>query len=97
MPTVGDVMDAMERIAPRRFAETRDRERIGLHAGDPDAPVTRVALALDASLAAMEKAAAMRAGMLVVHHPRFYGGIRNLVAADPAGRRGVDMVRRGLA
>ncbi len=97
MPTVGDVMDAMERIAPRRLAEERDRERIGLHAGDPGSPVTRVALALDASLAAMEKASAMGAEMLVAHHPRFYGGIRNLVAADPAGRRGMEMLRRGLA
>ncbi len=97
MPTVGDVMEAMERIAPRRLAVERDRERIGLHAGDPGAPVTRVALALDASLAAMAAATAMGAEMLVVHHPRFYGGIRNLVATDPAGRRGMDMLRRGLA
>ncbi len=29
MPTVGDVMDAMERIAPRRLAEERDRVKHG--------------------------------------------------------------------
>lgn len=97
MPTVKDIMDAMERIAPRRFAETRDRERIGLHAGDPAAAVTRVALALDATLGAMAAASDKGAEMLVVHHPRFHGGIRNLVEADPAGRRGLEIIRRGLA
>lgn len=97
VPKVKDVIAAMERIAPARLAEPRDRERIGLHSGDPETPVRRVALALDATLPAIEAAVKMRAEMLIVHHPRFYGGIRNLVAADPAGRRGVAMVRRNLA
>lgn len=97
MATVSDVITAMERIAPSRLADPRDRERIGLHAGDPGARVRRVALALDASLAAMDAATKMGTQMMIVHHPRFYGGIRNLVAADPAGRRGVAMLKRGLA
>lgn len=97
MPKIEDVIAAMEKIAPSRLADPRDRERIGLHAGDPKDRVRRVALALDASLAAMDAAAKMGAQMMIVHHPRFYAGIRNLVAADPAGRRGVEMVRRKLA
>lgn len=97
MPTVRDVIRAMDSIAPPLLAMEGDRERIGLHAGCPDKTVKRVALALDASLPALDAAKAMRADMLIVHHPRFWVPIKNLVDSEPSGRRGVRMVQSGLA
>lgn len=97
MAKVNDVIRAMEDIAPPVLAAESDRPRIGLHAGERGRDVKKVALALDAGLAAMEAALRLKATMLVVHHPRFYQPIRNLVDSDPSGRRGVMMVKSGLA
>lgn len=97
MAFVKDIIRAMEEIAPPALAMEGDREKIGLHAGDPDAKVSRVALALDASLPALEAAKKMKAQMLVVHHPRFWAPIRNLVDTDPSGRRGISIIRSGIA
>lgn len=41
--------------------------------------VTRVAVAVDASLASIRAAAAMGANMLVVHHGLFWGGLQPVV------------------
>lgn len=97
MACVRDVIAAMEHIAPPALAMDGDRERIGLHAGNPEAKVTKVALALDASLPALEAAKKMKAQMLVVHHPRFWVRIQNLVDSDLSGRRGIEMIRSGIA
>lgn len=97
MALVNDIIHAMEELAPPMLAMESDKERIGLHAGEPKAKVSTVALALDASLPALEAARKMRAQMLVVHHPRFWSPIRNLVESDPSGRRGISMIRSGIA
>lgn len=95
MPTVNDVIRAMAVIAPPQLA--LDGDPIGLHAGSPDAPVSRIMLSLDASLGAVEDAMRARAEMLVVHHPRFFRGLSTLADTDPAGRRAAVIARSGLA
>lgn len=95
MTKIKDVIAAMEQIAPPALA--MDGDPIGLHAGNPENRVKRVALALDASLKALEAAKKVRAEMLLVHHPRFYRGLASLAETDPAGRRGAAIVRSGVA
>ncbi|MCC8116793.1 MAG: Nif3-like dinuclear metal center hexameric protein, partial [Planctomycetes bacterium] len=95
MPTVHDVIQAMDRIAPPYLA--MDGDPIGLHAGRRDAPVTTVSLSLDASLPALALADRMGADMMLVHHPRFYRGLSTLADEDPSGRRGSALVRSGKA
>lgn len=97
MATVQDIIEAVETIAPPFLALDWDRPRIGLHCGAPEAPAKRVAVALDASLAAIAAAEKMKADMLLVHHPRFWTQIKNLVQSDPSGNRGLAMVKAGLA
>lgn len=95
MNKVKDVIAAMEAIAPPWLAV--DGDPIGLHVGSPERPVRRVAVSLDASLAAMAAAVKARADMLVVHHPRFYRGLITLAETDPAGGRAAALARSGLA
>lgn len=66
---VGDVERAVARRFPLERAE--DWDRCGLLAGDPDALVTGVVLALDPTMAAIEQAVAHGANVLVTHHPAF--------------------------
>lgn len=67
MPTVGDVLHALETIAPSRFAFSFDR--IGLQIGDAAATVETIVVSLDPSHAAVERAIQANAQMLVSHHP----------------------------
>lgn len=95
MLKVKDVVAAVDRIAPPALALPGDP--IGLHAGSPSSPVKKVAVALDATLAALAKARARGVDMLVVHHPRFYKGLATLAESDPSGRRASAMARQGVA
>jgi len=45
----------------------------GLQVGDPDRPVKRIAFAVDACLETIERAAALKADVLLVHHGLFWG------------------------
>lgn len=65
-----------------RIAEIPDYP--GAHNGlqvECEAPVTRVAAAVDASLAVMEQAVAERAQLLVVHHGLFWQGVEPVTGA----------------
>lgn len=95
MPTVKDVISAMERIAPPALAVSGDP--IGLHSGKRSSKVTKIAVSMDASLKAIEAAARKKAEMLVVHHPRFYKGLSTLADHDPSGRRACAIIHSGLA
>ncbi len=63
----------IERAIAVRFPVERAEEwdRCGLLAGDPDAPVTGVVLALDPTRGAISAAADRGANVLVTHHPAF--------------------------
>ena len=67
--TVGELELALLRQFPREDAEEWDR--MGLLVGDPAAPVTRVAVALDVTRNAIAAARRAGANVLLTHHPAF--------------------------
>lgn len=80
MPTtVADVTAAVERLWPAAGAEPWDS--VGLIAGDLDAPVESILLAVDAVLDTVDEALELGAGMLLVHHPLLLRGVTT-VASD---------------
>jgi dinuclear metal center YbgI/SA1388 family protein len=95
MGIVGDVLDALERAAPRRYALGFDR--IGLQVGDPSAIVDRCVVALDRSLGAIEFAASQGAQMLVTHHPLIFEPLKSVTTATYEGRAVLALLRSGLA
>lgn len=95
MTTVRDVMEMMETIAPAWMA--CDGDPNGLHLGDPSARIGKVWVALDATLEVIQRAKRAKAGMLVVHHPRFYHGLKTLDESTPSGRLAAEAVRAGIA
>ena len=90
---VADIVDAVHDAFPPEWAEPWDR--IGLVAGDPEAPVSRVLVSLDPSLEALVRARHHRAQVLVTHHPPFLEPVQSLT---PHGA-GVSFaaVREGIA
>ncbi|MDO4760903.1 MAG: Nif3-like dinuclear metal center hexameric protein [Corynebacterium sp.] len=82
--TVGDVVKVMDRAYPPYLAEKWDA--VGLICGDPLAAVKKVVLALDCTLEVAEKAVAMGADMLIVHHPLLLRGVTSVAANTPKGK-----------
>ena len=84
MNTVADIMRILDGEFPPRLAETWDR--VGLTAGDPAQPVTRVGFAVDPCEATVEEAVSRGAQMLVTHHPLYLRGTSSVAAVTGKGR-----------
>lgn len=84
-PTVRDVAQALDRIAPPELAAEWDN--VGLLAGRMEWPARRALLAIDLTDAVAREALGKRADLLVVYHPPIFKGIRSVSpAADgPTG------------
>ncbi len=83
-PSVADIIGLIEIIAPPQRAETWDN--CGLQVGNPDAPVNRTAVALDANEETIRSAAAGRADLLVTHHPLIFPDISSIDISRATGK-----------
>jgi dinuclear metal center YbgI/SA1388 family protein len=79
VPTVGELLDALDDIAPSHLAYADDP--IGLHVGRKSDAFERAVVALDVTPAAVEYAASLGASVIVAHHPPIYHPLKN-VAGD---------------
>lgn len=95
MAYVSQVLEALERIAPARFALSYDR--VGLQVGDPAAEVSRGVVSLDRSLGAVRFAAERGAQLLVSHHPLLFQPIGSVTPETHEGRTVLELVRHGIA
>ncbi len=84
MPTVRDLLDAIERIAPVRFALPDDR--VGLQIGDAGQNVKAGVVTLDWSDDLIGFAASKRAQAIVAHHPIIWEPISRVTSEDLRGR-----------
>lgn len=90
---LADVVAALDVRYPPALAEPWDA--VGLVCGDPDAPVSRVLLAVDPVQAVVDQALAGGFDLLVTHHPLYLRGTTSVAATDPKGRVVHALVRGG--
>ena len=95
MPTVSEIVSALDRWAPE--AQAADWDRVGLQVGDPDAEVTRVLVALDLTPEVVDEAAATGAGMIVTHHPLLFKPLARLAPTDFVSALAYRLAREGIA
>lgn len=79
--TVADALKALNTIAPPHLALENDPR--GLLVGDPSAPVTRIAVALDVTMPVAQEAHRRGAQLIIAHHPLIYHPLR-AIRADEA-------------
>ncbi len=89
------IMNALERIAPRRLAE--DWDNPGLLVGSFAQKVNRILIALDVDDAVTQEAIERRADMIIAHHPAIFRGIKQLRTDLPLGRRLAALLTNGIA
>jgi dinuclear metal center YbgI/SA1388 family protein len=93
VPTLGDVVDLVHAWFPPEAAD--DWDAVGLAAGDPDAAVRRVLLAVDPTAETAREAAAWDADLLLTHHPLFLRGVHGVAETTPKGRTLATLSRAG--
>jgi dinuclear metal center YbgI/SA1388 family protein len=84
VPTLSELVDLLHGWYPPATAESWDA--VGLVAGDPEQPVSKVMLAVDPVLPVAQEAAEWGAELLVVHHPLFLKGVHGVARTTPKGR-----------
>lgn len=95
MPKVHEVRAALFDAAPE--AMKMDWDNVGLMCGHAAREVTRVLLALDASMQALEEARERGCELLVCHHPMIFGGTKTVTDETPTGRALLFAVENGIA
>ena len=88
---VGDLVRAMEAIAPARFAAEWDN--VGLVVGDAASPLGRVLLAIDCTAEVLEEAKERGAQAIVAYHPPVFAAQKRFLAGSIAH----DAARAGIA
>ncbi|MBM4599798.1 Nif3-like dinuclear metal center hexameric protein [Rhodococcus hoagii] len=95
IPTLADVIGALETAYPPALAESWDS--VGLVAGDPADEVRKVVVAVDATAAVVDEALASGAQLLLVHHPLLLRGVDTVGAHTPKGALLHRLIRGGCA
>lgn len=97
MATLRDFETAIYELAPRELAMEWDN--VGLLVGRPDRAVTRVLVALDATLWVVEEAVALGVNLIVSHHPIMncaWHPVQTLRDDDPQGRLLLGIIEAGV-
>jgi dinuclear metal center YbgI/SA1388 family protein len=93
MPRLADLVELLHGWYPPETA--LDWDAVGLAAGDPEADVRRVLLAVDPVLPVAREAGAWDADLLLTHHPLLLRGVHGVAETTPKGRTLAALTRAG--
>jgi dinuclear metal center YbgI/SA1388 family protein len=92
---LSSLLDAMEQIAPARYAESWDN--VGLLVGDPRQTISGVMLTIDYTPEVACEAAGAVCDAIVAYHPPIFDALKRVTASDRASAAIYDAIRRGVA
>ena len=94
-PTLAELLLAVEELWPESLAEGWDE--VGLVAGHPSSPVSKVMFAVDPTLEVIEEAVDWGAELLITHHPLLLKGVTSVAATSAKGRAVHRLIESGTA
>ena len=94
MPTVNDVYEFLESIAP--VAMKMDFDNVGFLVGRGDADVSRILVSLDITGEVISEALDYGAGLIASHHPLFFS-LTSVTDKDTTGRKIIRLLSGGVA
>ena len=94
-PSLAEIIDVIE----RRYdpASAADWDRVGLVLGDPSAKIKRVLFAIDPVLATVDQAIAIRAELMLTHHPLFLRPVHGVAATTWKGALAHRLIKNDCA
>jgi len=95
MTKVIDVLNALEKYAPCRLAESYDN--VGFIVGKRDNEVKRVIVALDITSAVIDEAVREGAELIVSHHPIIFGSRKSVTDCDVIGALLIKLIENGIS
>ncbi len=95
MYKVRDIMNQIERLAPRELAEKWDN--VGLMVGDSDQNVSTVFICLDVTAENVAAAIEYKANMIISHHPLIFTPLKRVVEDDITGSIIRTVITNGLS
>ncbi|MGB3802058.1 MAG: Nif3-like dinuclear metal center hexameric protein [Lewinella sp.] len=95
MPTIQQVTDHLESIAPAHLQESYDNA--GLIVGDPQTEVTGILTSLDCTEEIIQEAVARGCNLVVAHHPIVFSGLKRLNGANYVERTVIKAIREDVA
>lgn len=95
MAYVHEIRKALFDAAPK--AMKMDWDNVGLMCGHPGREVTRVMIALDASMDVLEEASGAGCELVVSHHPMIFGGTKTVTDETVTGRALLFAIENGIA
>ena len=93
--TVRDVWQALDEHFP--FGHREDWDNVGILAGDPDASVRTVAVALTATHGVLRDLKRRHVDLLVTHHPVVFSPLKLIRPDNPASSAVYELLRSGIA
>jgi dinuclear metal center YbgI/SA1388 family protein len=93
-PTVKDILDIIETIAPAALAESWDN--VGLMIGNPSDRVHSILLGLDPTLPLLDEAAALGSNLIITHHPIIFHPLKSVRSEQPEGRFIHEAIRQNI-
>lgn len=95
MPTVGAIVDFLDRFAPSHLAA--DWDNVGLLLGDGSAPAERVMTCLTLTPHVAEEAIQSHVQLIVTHHPILFRPIQRMTSDTPGGHMLLSLIKAGVA
>jgi len=94
MPSIQDIIDHLEGIAPPALQE--DYDNSGLLVGEPHRSVDKVLVSLDVTEEVVAEAVRLGAGLIVSHHPIVFRPLRRLTGSNQVERTVMAALRAGI-
>jgi dinuclear metal center YbgI/SA1388 family protein len=95
MPTVGEVAQVLEQLAPLGLAE--DWDNVGLLVGESHWPADRVMTCLTVTADTVAEAIEQKANLIVSHHPLPFQPVKTITSSTTVGRLLLQLIRHSIA
>jgi len=95
MPTVGEIAQVLEQLAPLALAEPWDN--VGLLVGDAQWPAERVMTCLTVTPETVSEAMEGEAQLIVAHHPLPFHPVKTITSQSTVGQLLLKLIRSGIA
>lgn len=89
------IIDAMERIAPKKLAESWDNP--GLLVGNPANDIHRILVCLDARDEVIDEAIDRHCELIIAHHPFIFHSMKKIRMDQPVGRMIEKLIKNDIA
>lgn len=95
MPSIKDITDELEAIAPKPFQE--DYDNCGLLTGNSDTKVTNALVSLDCTEEILDEAIQKNCNLIISHHPILFKGIKKLNGSNYVERTLIKAIKNDIA